>query len=105
MDTFGMAEDTTLRDELARDRTILANERTLLSYGRTALALVGVAVIAFHFASPEVSMILGPLSLTVASFVFFWGIHSYRKISARIGTNVTNDTNPNLLVAEVAEVD
>ena len=31
--------DLTLRDHLARDRTILANERTLLSYLRTAFGL------------------------------------------------------------------
>ena len=80
-----MAEDTTLRDELARDRTILANERTFLSYSRTALALIGVAVVIFHFASPEIAMTLGALSLTAAGLVFFWGIHSYRTIAARIG--------------------
>ena len=30
----------TLRDHLARDRTVLANERTLLAYIRTAIALL-----------------------------------------------------------------
>lgn len=34
-----MAEDTKIRDSLARDRTHLANERTFLSYIRTSLAL------------------------------------------------------------------
>lgn len=33
-----MAEDTGVRDKLAKDRTDLANERTLLAYLRTALA-------------------------------------------------------------------
>ncbi len=34
-----LPEHLTLRDHLARDRTVLANERTLLSYLRTAFAL------------------------------------------------------------------
>ena len=79
-----MAESTTLRDELARDRTALANERTFLSYSRTALALVGVAVIVFKFTSLQIGMTLGALSLTLAGFVFLWGIHSYRRVAARI---------------------
>jgi putative membrane protein len=33
-------EEMTLRDHLARDRTVLANERTLLAYIRTAIALL-----------------------------------------------------------------
>lgn len=32
-------DELTLRDHLARDRTVLANERTLLAYVRTAIAL------------------------------------------------------------------
>jgi putative membrane protein len=38
MDTDKYCRD--LRDELARDRTVLANERTLLAYVRTALMLL-----------------------------------------------------------------
>jgi putative membrane protein len=33
-------DEMTLRDHLARDRTMLANERTLLAYIRTAIALL-----------------------------------------------------------------
>ena len=33
-------DEMTLRDHLARDRTVLANERTLLAYIRTAIALL-----------------------------------------------------------------
>lgn len=93
-----MAEDTTLRDELARDRTILANERTFLSYSRTALALIGVAVVIFHFAAPEVAMTLGALSLTAAGLVFFWGIHSYRTIAARIDAHTQHEAKALSLV-------
>ena len=77
-------EETELRDELARERTILANERTLLAYGRTALGLVALAVFIFKFATPEVAAIFGALTLTCALFVSAWGIHSYRIVDARV---------------------
>lgn len=35
-------DDSTLRDELAKERTQLAKERTLLAYVRTALAFLAV---------------------------------------------------------------
>ncbi len=96
-----MAEDTKLRDELARDRTALANERTLLSYGRTALALVGAAILIFKFTSPEMAMTFGALALTAAGFVLFWGIHSYRAVATRIGTHVSDvEKDAKLLLAE-----
>ena len=37
-------EQLTLRDHLARDRTVLANERTLLSYLRTAFGMLAGGV-------------------------------------------------------------
>ena len=79
-----MAEDTKVRDELARDRTAMANERTLLAYGRTSLGLIGLAVFIFKFTSIEFGMIFGSLSLTAAGLVFFWGIRSYRVAHAHI---------------------
>ncbi len=97
-----MADDTTLRDELARDRTVLANERTLLSYGRTALALAGAAVLIFKFTSPEVGMTLGSLSLIAAGLVLYWGFHSYRTVAARIETGASDSAKDStLLLAEV----
>jgi len=62
----------------------MANERTLLAYGRTALGLVGAAILIFKFASPEIGMIFGSLFLTMAGFVMFWGVHSYRVVADRI---------------------
>ncbi|MEZ6117805.1 MAG: DUF202 domain-containing protein [Pirellulaceae bacterium] len=42
----------TLRDTLARDRTLLANERTLLAYARTAIML-GVSGVTLIKLYPE----------------------------------------------------
>jgi len=79
-----MAEDTTLRDDLARDRTVLANERTFLSYSRTSLALVGVAAVVFKFSDPLTGMIVGSLAATLAVFVFFWGLRNYQIMKAHL---------------------
>lgn len=83
-----MAENTTLRDDLARERTVMANERTLLAYGRTALGLVGIAVIIFKFAEPEIALVAGVLSLAAALAVFFWGLRSYRQTAAKLKAGV-----------------
>lgn len=83
-----MAEDTRLRDDLARERTVMANERTLLSYGRTALGLVGVAVVIFHFADPQIALIAGAASLVFALIVFFWGLNSYRITAAKLKAGI-----------------
>lgn len=69
-----MNEDTTLRDEFARERTLMSNERTFLAYVNTALALVGLAVVISKFASHDVALIGAPLALTLALFAFFLGI-------------------------------
>gem|GEM_PF-4294804 len=97
-----MAEDTNVRDQLARDRTILSNERTLLSYSRTSLALIGVAAVIFKFADPVIGMIFGALALTAAGFVFFWGVRSYRIMRERLSPHKDSSTTPEeLLLAEV----
>ena len=95
-----MLEDTTVRDELARDRTMMANERTMLAYVRTALGLIGLAVIIFKFGDEVTAVIFGSLSLTAAAFVLFWGIRNYRVVSARIRVeaDVTNAETRHFLV-------
>lgn len=79
-----MAEDTTLRDSLARDRTALANERTLLAYVRTGLGLVGLAVIVIKFGEGTVSAVTGMAALAAALFVFAWGVRSFNLVRERI---------------------
>jgi len=54
-----MAEDSTLRDRLAVERTVLANERTLLAYVRTALAFVIAGVSAIEFLDVTALDVLG----------------------------------------------
>lgn len=79
-----MKEDTTLRDEFARERTLMSNERTFLAYVNTSLALLGLAVVISKFASRDVALIAAPLSVTLALFAFFWGFRSYRAMALRI---------------------
>jgi putative membrane protein len=79
-----MAEDTTLRDELARDRTALANERTLLSYSRTALGLVALAVLIFKFSPTALDIGIGICALAAAGIVFAIGLRSFRSVSSKI---------------------
>lgn len=43
------SEETTLRDQLALERTYLAKERTILAYVRTGLAFIGVALFVYRF--------------------------------------------------------
>jgi putative membrane protein len=61
-----------LRDELAKDRTVMANERTLLAYVRTALMLLasGLTLVKILRVDPEFRVIgyaLIPLSLVVGT--------------------------------------
>ena len=94
-----MNEDTSLRDEFARERTLMSNERTFLAYINTSLALVGLAVVIFKFASFEVAVVGGPLGLTSALFVFFWGLRNYRAMALRI-TNEKHHKQEFLSLAE-----
>lgn len=79
-----MAEDTTTRDRLARQRTELANERTLLSYIRTALALVAAGASAIHFLDGPVSDGIGVALIAAGVLVQAVGAYRYRKNAARL---------------------
>ena len=75
--TVHMAEETKVRDSLARDRTYLANERTLLAYFRTALALFlgGGLVLKFEASFYMISFaiflfILGAVILSIGVYRF-----------------------------------
>lgn len=78
-------DDLTLRDKLARDRTILANERTLLAYVRTAI-LLGVSSVSLLKLFPDNSLtmwtaiLFAPLALIVAAL----GIRRYAVLSRAI---------------------
>ena len=77
-------EGSYVRNNLARERTALANQRTLLAYGRTALGLLAVAIFVFKFGSPDVALVLGPLSLTAALFIMLWGLWSFRNTAEQL---------------------
>lgn len=87
-----MIEETTLRDELARERTVLANERTLLAYGRTTLGLIGLSVIIFKFTEdPTFAVVAGSLALFGAAIIAMLGLRSYRAANARIVGDTTEE--------------
>ncbi len=77
-------DESTLRDDLARDRTVLANERTLLAYGRTALGLVALSVLIFRFTPTTTGIAIGVVSFITAIVVFLVGLRNYRLISTRL---------------------
>jgi putative membrane protein len=90
-----MIEQTTLRDELARERTVLANERTLLAYGRTALGLVGLAVIIFKFTEdPTFAVMVGSLALAAGALIGYFGIRNYRLTNSRIMGDIAAEPSP-----------
>lgn len=77
-----MPSETTVRDELALERTLLANERTLLAYVRTALALCGAGVGgALVVDSPASRWLAGAgIAISVATAVI--GVFRFRTVRA-----------------------
>lgn len=61
-----MAENGSVRDWLARDRTHLANERTVLAYWRTSLAFLVLGAFLIKFFQPGVEV----FTMATASIVF-----------------------------------
>ncbi len=66
--------EITLRDMLARDRTVLANERTLLAYLRTALGLLGGGVAMLHFLDAPRTTLVGWALVGLSLPVFVFGV-------------------------------
>ena len=82
-----MAEETKIRDSLARDRTHLANERTLLSYIRTSLALFlgGGLVLKFETSQEMAMFALFLIAIGIAVLVIgifrFWQYHKHIELN------------------------
>lgn len=74
------AEELTLRDELAIDRTVLANERTLLAYVRTALGFLVLGLTFHHFLEQMVYHVVGFIFMGFAAVIFGLGIVRYLQI-------------------------
>lgn len=75
-----MAEDTTLRDHLAVQRTALANERTFLAFIRTAIALVAAGASSIHFLEGTAVDVLGWAFVAAGVVVFGIGLGRYRRV-------------------------
>jgi len=71
-----------LRDELAKERTVMANERTLLAYIRTAIMLLasGITLIKLLRVDTELKM-LGWVLIPLALVVAITGYRKYRQIN------------------------
>lgn len=92
--------ESTLRDRLAVDRTLLANERTLLAYVRTGLAfgVVGGSLIKF-FQSPTLCftgwslVVVGVLIIAAGSSKFLAVHHRLKSLDQhRITASAGNHT-------------
>lgn len=79
-----MTEDTTRRDDLARERTIMANERTLLAYARTALGVAVVVLFVIKFLPHPTGLLLSVPFALLGVAVAAWGIYRYRKAASRL---------------------
>lgn len=76
--------DSTVRDELARDRTHLANERTLLAYIRTSIGLVaGSVAIAHLYEGPAGGWLAGGLMVGGVLMIVV-GIKRYRTVRSHL---------------------
>lgn len=75
----------TLRDHLARDRTVLANERTLLAYLRTAIALfaAGGTLLKVFPDNPSLH-VLGIISLILGGIVLIAGLWRFFHVARQM---------------------
>lgn len=79
-----MADDTTKRDSLAKDRTDLANERTFLSYIRTSLAFILAGGFIIRFSQGNTENVIAVISILIGVVVFFIGGNRFRVYRERI---------------------
>ena len=77
--------DLVLREEYARDRTLMALDRTLLSYIRTSLTAIVVGISFFKLFDNQAMQVGGVLLIIVAVLLTAFGIartiKSHKKIS------------------------
>jgi putative membrane protein len=80
-----MTSDSPLRDELARERTLLANERTFLAYIRTALGFVILGASLIIFFDQPLPRLLAGLSFGLAVVVLTFGVVRFVRLRRRVG--------------------
>jgi len=79
-----MAENTTIRNSFARDRTNMANERTLLAYLRTGLGFILTAAIILRFSQTLLTNMLSAVLLTGGVGFLIFGIFKFLKLKTVI---------------------
>lgn len=84
-------EESTLRDRLAVDRTLLANERTFLAYIRTALALFIAGVFAIKFFDSISIEVIGWIFILSGIIILLTGFRKYRKVKRQIDLRIKNE--------------
>jgi len=77
--------ESTVRDQLARDRTHLANERTLLAYIRTAIGLVAGGVAVLHLYAGPGGVWSARGLLLAGALVLVIGVRRYRTVRSHLG--------------------
>ena len=79
-------EELTLRDCLARDRTILANERTFLAFTRTGLMLVvtGVTIYKLMYEDGLLIIIMALLFFVLGLFTLIYGTIRYNNVRKQL---------------------
>lgn len=78
-------DDSTLRDQLAVERTRLANERTFLAYVRTTLAMAAGGAAIFHFYPNSHALVLTAWSLLLGGGVILAiGLYRFYTVRARL---------------------
>ena len=76
--------ELTLRDHLARDRTVLANERTLLAYLRTFLGLLAAGVTLLKlFPNDSLLVTMGISGIVISSGVLLVGLIRFVRFARR----------------------
>ncbi|OGH20492.1 MAG: hypothetical protein A3D74_02880 [Candidatus Levybacteria bacterium RIFCSPHIGHO2_02_FULL_37_13] len=79
-----MADDRSIRDSLARDRTHLANERTLLAYIRTGLGFILTAALVLRFSPIETTYFLSVILLVLGFGLLIVGVFRFFKLKTKI---------------------
>ncbi|MFK7735597.1 MAG: YidH family protein [Pirellulaceae bacterium] len=84
-------EELTLRDHLARDRTVLANERTLLAYLRTGFGFSAGGVTLMRFFADDAALYAGGIGLIFTGGVIsLFGILRFWRVTLRLKSILDN---------------
>jgi putative membrane protein len=84
-------EELTLRDHLARDRTVLANERTLLAYLRTGFGFSAGGATLMRFFAEDPGFYAGGVGLIFTGVaISLFGILRFWRVTVRLKSILDN---------------